>query len=192
VSRAAPLPPDARRASIISATIPLLRTHGRAVTTAQIAMAAGVAEGTLFRVFPDKDALIDAAVRVAFDPGAIEAQLAAIDRAQPLRDALVAVVEILQHRVSQIWQLMTVLGLADPRHRGPGDRTPSDDAPNVKAIFAAHRDEIRCDPAHATRLLRIVTFAGTHPRITDNLPLTPGEIVTIVLDGIRARDDEEP
>ena len=40
----------------------VLRLYGRDVTTAQIAMAAGTAEGTLFRVFPDKESLIQAAI----------------------------------------------------------------------------------------------------------------------------------
>ena len=74
--RAAPLSPDARRASIIAATLPLLRMYGREVTTSQIALAAGVAEGTLFRVFPDKETLITAAVASVFDPTADEAGLA--------------------------------------------------------------------------------------------------------------------
>jgi len=54
MTRAAPLSPDARRASIIAATLPVLRMRGREVTMSQIALAAGVSEGTLFRVFPDK------------------------------------------------------------------------------------------------------------------------------------------
>ena len=55
--RVAPLAPDDRRAALIEATLPLLREHGTAVSTRQIADAAGVAEGTIFRVFPDKNSL---------------------------------------------------------------------------------------------------------------------------------------
>ena len=41
--RAKPLSPDDRRKALVEATIPLLLEHGRAVTTKQIADAAGVA-----------------------------------------------------------------------------------------------------------------------------------------------------
>ncbi len=41
--RATPLAPEARRASIIAATVPLLRRYGANVTTAQIALAAAAA-----------------------------------------------------------------------------------------------------------------------------------------------------
>src|SRR5690606_7898091 len=56
--RATPLPPEDRRQAIIEAVVPLLIEHGPTATTRQIAEAAGVAEGTLFRVFPDKRALL--------------------------------------------------------------------------------------------------------------------------------------
>src|SRR3954468_19713290 len=117
--RAAPLSPDARRASIIAATLPLLRRYGREVTTSQIALAAGVAEGTLFRVFPDKEALIAAAVASAFDPTADEAEMGRIDPALPLRDKLITAVEALQRRVGEIWQLFSMLGLPAPAARRP-------------------------------------------------------------------------
>ncbi len=189
--RASPLSADARRASIIAATLPLLRTHGKAVTTAQIAMAAGVAEGTLFRVFPDKEALIGAAIETAFDPAPTEAELAAIDREQPLRDALLEAVDILQRRVERVWQLITVLGTIPQRPPTTQDERDLGVRAQLAAIFAAHRSELRCDPEHAARLLRVLTFAGTHPRLVENQPLTSGEMVTLLLDGIRARDDEE-
>lgn len=192
MARATPLSPDARRASIIAATLPLLRVHGRAVTTSQIAMAAGVAEGTLFRVFPDKDTLIDAAVASAFDAKPTEGELARIDRALPLRDKLIEAAEILCRRILQIWELIAVLRLPTPPMQRPSP--PTLDETRLRTLlarlFEPHRDEIRCEPEQAARLLRALAFAGMHPRMTD-LPLTAHEIVTLLLDGIRAPDDAE-
>jgi hypothetical protein len=34
-----------------------------------------------------------------------------------------------------------------------------------------------------------MTFAGMHPRISDNQPFTAGEVVTVLLDGIRLREE---
>ena len=67
MTRAAPLPPDERRAALIAATEPLLEQFGREVSTRQIAEAASVAEGTIFRAFATKDALIDAVLEDVFD-----------------------------------------------------------------------------------------------------------------------------
>ncbi|MEO8704977.1 MAG: helix-turn-helix domain-containing protein [Kofleriaceae bacterium] len=193
MGRASPLSPDARRATIIAATIPLLRIHGTAVTTSQIAMAAGVAEGTLFRVFPDKDSLVQAAVCSAFDPEPAERELAAIDPALPLRARLIRAIEILQHRVDGIWQLMSMLRMMGPPNvnGGPPPKPATDDAFHraIADILEPYRSELRCEPAHASRLLRIMTFAATHPRINDGTLLTAAEIVAVVLDGIRTRSD---
>ncbi len=187
--RAAPLPPDERRAAIIAATIPLLRLHGTAVTTSQIALAAGLAEGTLFRVFPDKESLIAAAVQSACDPGPTERALAGIERTLPMCDQLIAAVEILQRRVEQVWQLITVLGLPlPPKPSPPPERGIAE---VLAALFEPFRAELRCEPAHAARLLRTITFAGTHPRMVDNMPLTAAEIVSVLLDGIRKHDEED-
>lgn len=194
--RAAPLPPEARRASIIAATIPLLRLYGRNVTTAQIAMAAGTAEGTLFRVFPDKESLIQAAIATLFDPTPTLRELERIDLAAPLRERLIQAVEVLQRRVEGIWQLISMLGMTVPPMRPESEcaRTPRQDeqlCEQLERLFEASRDELRCDPAYAARLLRIMSFAGTHPRITDGMPLTAAEVVAILLDGIRRRSEEE-
>src|SRR5262245_33537829 len=60
--RASALPAEARRSMIVEAALPLVLEHGERVTTKQIAEAAGIAEGTIFRVFEDKDAVIAAVV----------------------------------------------------------------------------------------------------------------------------------
>ena len=153
------------------------------MTTAQIAYAAGVAEGTLFRAFEDKEALIHATIQSAFDPKPSEQRLASIDRSLPLRAKLVAAVEILKARVEQVWQLMTMFNVAVPWkrtdiHSDTGIRD------QLHAIFALHRDEVSVDPAYATRVIRTLTFGGSHPRISDNNPFTTNEIVSILLEGI--------
>src|SRR6476659_603630 len=105
--RASALPPDERRSMIVAATLPLLVEHGDRVTTKQIAEAAGIAEGTIFRAFGDKDEVIAAAIESALDQGPLEAALSAIPAALPFEDGLAAAVVIIQQRVMDIWLLLS-------------------------------------------------------------------------------------
>src|SRR5713101_3013811 len=77
--RAAALPPDERRSMIVAVTLPLLLAHGERVTSRQIAEAAGIAEGTIFRAFADKDEVIAAVLEAALDQEPLETALANID-----------------------------------------------------------------------------------------------------------------
>ena len=106
--RAEPLSAEERRRSILTAVIPLLIQKGSAVTSAEMAEAAGVAEGTIFRVFADKTAIINEAVRVTIDPGPTCEALAQIDPSTSLEDQLVIAARILLARIDHFMALAEV------------------------------------------------------------------------------------
>ena len=177
--RAASLPPDERRSAIIAATVPLLLANGDMVTTRQIAEASGIAEGTIFRVFADKDAVIAAAVDAAMDTEQLERHLSAIDPSLSFEDALVAAVEILQQRVTDIWRLVSSIG---PRFHEQATR-PVVEVDALVALLEAKRAKLRIDPRAAARHLRTLTLSATHPMMVGE-PSTPAEIVELFLHGV--------
>ncbi|HEX8343275.1 MAG TPA: helix-turn-helix domain-containing protein, partial [Actinoplanes sp.] len=91
--RAPGMSPEQRREMIIKAALPLVTAHGAAVTTQQVARAAGIGEATIFRVFADKEALLDAVMAEALRPDTVLAELATISLDQPLADRLVEAAE---------------------------------------------------------------------------------------------------
>jgi AcrR family transcriptional regulator len=192
--------PEKRRASIVEAALPLIRRHGDKVTTGQIAKAAGLAEGTLFRAFRDKPELVNAALCAALDPAPAEAKLRAIDPDLALRDKLVAAIAILAQRIEQVWQVMSMLGRTMPppeRARSARGRRgqPTDDpgAPVrvcLTEMLETHRDELRYPPEKAARLVHAMAFAGTHPRLAGPRPLSAPDVASVLLDGIRVRSKE--
>src|SRR4051795_10005144 len=96
--RASALPPEERREALIAATLPLVLEHGTDISTRLIAEAAGVAEGTIFRVFPSKDDLIEAVVSSAFDPSSLVEAIGRVDRSLPLAARLRAPLLLTQAR----------------------------------------------------------------------------------------------
>jgi AcrR family transcriptional regulator len=182
--------PDERREALVEATLPLLRTHGRAITTRQIAEAAGVAEGTIFRVFESKDELVEAALTRAFTPGQFIGLLDAVDATLPLRERLVSLVTILQRRFLDTFGLMRAVGMVGPPHHDSDATNAARAAINdrQRELLADTSGELRVSVDELLHLVRLLTFAGSHREIADGRMLTPEQIVDVVLDGVRARE----
>ena len=178
-TRAASLPFEERRRTIVDAAIPLLMEHGEQVTTRHVADAAGIAEGTLFRVFPDKDSLLSAVIDRILDPEPHEEALAAIDASQPLAAVVAQAAEMSQRRGADVWQLMSRIGKrGDEPARGPMVESPA-----LIRLFEAHRAELTVTPRAAARNLRALTLAMSHPLLVER-PATPREIARLFLHGV--------
>jgi AcrR family transcriptional regulator len=183
--RARRLPPVERRATIVAAATPLVRRYGRGVTTSQIAAAAEVSEGTLFHVFTDKDAIIEAVVEVELRTDQVLAELEAVDPDGDLRARVVAIVEVLRRRLGSVFELMTAVGMTRPP--GPSPHRSTTHAALLSVIAAKldqPGDRLRYSPEETATLIRLLTFAATHPAISDNQPLAAERIADVLLHGI--------
>ena len=181
--RAPALAPDDRRAMIVAATLPLLLEHGDRVTSRQIAEAAGIAEGTIFRVFADKDEIIAAVVESALDPEPLEAALNAIPNGLTFEDALAAAIVIMQQRVIDTWRLVSSVGTRFHEMT----RRPMADSDALVRIFDVHRVQITVEPIVAARFLRAVTLSTTHPMLVGE-PRSGIELVQLFLHGVGGKD----
>ncbi|MEV6929067.1 helix-turn-helix domain-containing protein [Dactylosporangium sp. NPDC051485] len=182
------LAPDDRRAALIAATLPLLRTHGAAVTTRQIAEAAGVAEGTIFGVFPDKASLLAAALNSAFEAGPVLRALSAIDPHAPLQERLRDAAAILVRRVEGSVPLM-MLARTMPC---AGDESPMASliegrrrlTEAVAELVEPDRALLRRSPDTTARLLFALVVSAVRGDLPAEDVFTPDEIVGVLLDGL--------
>ena len=187
--------PSARRDALVDTTLRLMREHGREVTTKQIAEAAGVAEGTIFRVVGSKDELVEAAMLRAFEPGDLVARIEEIDPDLPFEQRLLLLVSIMQQRYRATFSLMQKVGLVRP----PDHLHDSAEAVAwrarlealVVAVVGSDRDRLAVPVGEFVHVLRLLTFAGSHDHIADGHLLTPEQIVATVLHGLSRPTDTE-
>ena len=188
--------PDERRAALIAATVPLLHEHGLDVSTKQIARAAGVAEGTIFGVFPDKNSLVMSALMQALDPQPTLDALAAIDPGLDLRLRMIAAANRIHERFTANARLMSaarMLAFTTNAHEESRERMLHSRQRLLAALTAVIAPDaalLRRSPEAVARLLLLFCGANTYGPFGDPARHNGAEMVSLLLDGLLIRTNE--
>jgi AcrR family transcriptional regulator len=193
--RALPLPPEERRLGLVEVALDLVRRNQAMPSTRELALAAGIAEGTIFRAFGTKDALREAMISAVACPYPYRDSVDAIDSSLPLDEKFLAMTTLLWDRFAEIFASLGPLGVFGPPPHGehpgcPGDPPePLDTAAfrdRTRRLLAPHQSELRTDLDEVIDAMRYLCFAGSNRGITDNQLLAPERIVDLLLNGARA------
>ncbi len=190
---------DERRAAIVEMTIPLIAEHGMNVTTSQIARAAGIAEGTVYRVFSDKTELINACVSTVVSPDEGLQQITDTPQDLALPAKLAHVARAMSERMRKIGAVMHTLMATGYR---PGDKPPldrekwiSDAVAALVDLIGSDADSLRLSPRRTAYmfigLIFSTQFAGrVHTTASEDDRIGVDELVDVFLHGVLTRDSD--
>ena len=165
---------------IVDVAIPLLLEHGRDLTTKQIAEAAGIAEGTVFRAFGDKESIIDAAVQKFLDPEPTRRMLRAIDPAGSLYDK---VHDILFHTRARMTGIIGIMGAIGPRPL-PERPAENDFVELLTSVLGPNLAELRVDGSDAAHFIRLVAFASAIRPFNEGHEFSLDQLTDFVVGGL--------
>jgi AcrR family transcriptional regulator len=198
--RAPGMSPEQRRAMIVAAALPLVAEYGAAVTTGRIARAAGIGEATIFRVFADKDELLDACVAEAVSPDHVLRELASIDIELPLADRLTEAAEAMRAHLERIGAVVGSLYASGRRRGRPSGEQPTQDNREastralreaVADLLEPDRDALRFPPEKVAAIFIGTLFAqlrgGT---LGEGDGPTPAELADVLLHGVHEQSNE--
>ena len=122
--RAPGMSPEQRREMIVAAALPLVAEYGAKVTTAEVAKVAGIGEATIFRVFADKEELLDAVLAEALRHDNVIREIASIPLDEPLADRLAGAAEALSAHLTRLMSVMGALHTSGYRSESRQRPTP--------------------------------------------------------------------
>jgi AcrR family transcriptional regulator len=186
--------PDVRRQAIIEATLPLLLERGPELSTREIAQAAGVAEGTIFRAFETKSDIIAATIGAALEPDLAVALLAALPADQTLDQRVTAILTVLAEEITRTRSLFSHLagvGFGHGRpHPQPGGLRHGPGSGRMRMFDATatalepYAAQLRVGVDTAGKLLNALAFAASFGAPSLDAPANPETLAQVVLHGI--------
>ena len=88
---------------------------------------------------------------------------------------------------------MTAVGMfGPPAGRNHSHENREEAAAIMEILLARTPDELAVPVSEFVHIVRLLTFSGSHPHLSDGRILTPDEIVTTVLDGLPHRTQGNP
>ncbi|MDN5755991.1 MAG: TetR/AcrR family transcriptional regulator [Micrococcaceae bacterium] len=174
---------EERRTMIATSAIPLYLEQGASVTSRQLADHLGIAEGTIFRVFGDKAALVRSVVDAFFDQThqglGPELEDPDLDVEQKLR-------VLIRNARARARGVFTMISLLEPgeAHEYMKHRREGHFEQTAAAAFAADAAQLNIPPQKLGALIRLLVIAASAPRMGGGDPLSDDELVDFALHGI--------
>jgi AcrR family transcriptional regulator len=204
--RAPAMSQEERRAAIVRSTLPLLIEHGGNVSTSQIAAAAGIAEGTVFRAFKDKTDLLAACMRAGMNSDEEVAVIERIGRTAPLPERLTEGVRAITGYLDRMWSVGQALRTSGVSHEAMqrqlhGDDKPAEPGPPPELLRVSHAmsglfdeatDNLRVDAERAVRMLLGLVVTNRMQGNSFGAALDdPAEIVDLFLHGVIRKEGNQ-
>nr|WP_243848605.1 TetR/AcrR family transcriptional regulator [Lysinibacter cavernae] len=166
---------------IIDAVTPLVLEQGSSVTSKQLAEAAGLAEGTIFRAFGDKQTLLTAVFERYLDPEPMRKELRSIDPAESLEIKVRLIIEILRNRFGNIFRIRAAI----EQHSQPHLVSQREHLNRIIAeLLEPDLDRLLWSRAAVSHLVRMLALASAIPRLNEGYELSSDELASMVLYGI--------
>ncbi|MBN9139831.1 MAG: TetR/AcrR family transcriptional regulator [Micrococcales bacterium] len=188
--RARPLAPEERREAILEAVLPLLLEKGRDVTSRELADAAGIAEGTVFRAFGDKETLLAAGLEKLLDREPFRAELRRIARELPFEDKIAVIIEQLQVRFREVFRIMTLFQVQGPPPQRDASR--EDWLEIIRELLEPDAHRLAVPVEMLGWYLRLVAFGSSIEPFNHPRPFDAAELAGLVVHGAAVTSPAPP